>query len=734
VLPAAETGGKSGARIALRAAGAALAAVVIGLMSIALTISVAAIIYQGPLAAFLDRAIAVGLVAGIVMGAASSTLFSYRGTICQPQTSLAVILGLSTGGIAAVMGDAGSERSFTTAVACVAATTMAAGLLAWLLGRLRLGRAARFIPFPVASGFVAATGYLMVMGGIGAALGEPVRLGSLATLFETGNPVRWLPWALAGLAIAGAARRLRRPMVLPAGLALAGTAFYLVLGALGLGLEDAAREDLLLGPFGEGFLPALVQWWPWSIDARALVAQVPSMLAAVGMCIVGAVLSASSIEVVTGSRIDLDHDLRAVGVANMVAALGGSPLGHHSLSLSFLAFGLGSLGPANGWIVAGASALALTVGAPVISALPVGLFATGIVVVGVNLLLTSFVDHRRGAPPAEFAVVVIIPAVTAFFGFLSGVAVGLLAAAVFFVATFARIDVVRLATTGARLRSRLERPAAEQERLAELGRNAAVYSLEGYLFFGTAHRLVQRIEAALDAARVRHVLIDFVRVGGLDTSAARALTRLAATCQGRSVALHLCGLDQAGERLVRGQLPAPGFAGVRFAERLERALEQVEAELLASEEGAPARPPGFFEELRRRHPSADLDSYFQGFAVPADGEVIAQGAPSDSLLVLRSGALRTEVSLNGSAAVTLARCLPGAIVGEVGLYAETPRTARVVAERPSELLRIDTAALERMERDDPALLADFHGLIAATLARRLARTTALLADAELLPK
>ena len=79
----------------------------------------------------------------------------------------------------------------------------------------------------------------------------------------------------------------------------------------------------------------------------------------------------------------------------------------------------------------------------------------------------------------------------------------------------------------------------------------------------------------------------------------------------------------------------------------------------------------------------------------------------------------------------VARCLPGALVGEIGLYAEVPRTARVVAEAPSAFLRIDAAALDRMARDDPTLLADFHRMIAAALARRLGRTTALLADAEM---
>ena len=95
--------------------------------------------------------------------------------------------------------------------------------------------------------YLTATGYLMVLGGIGTALGEPVALRSLPVLFEPGNPVRWLPWTLAAAAIVVLGRRLRRPTVLPIGLALALGAFYLVLALLGLGLEDAievADEDV----------------------------------------------------------------------------------------------------------------------------------------------------------------------------------------------------------------------------------------------------------------------------------------------------------------------------------------------------------------------------------------------------------------------------------------------------------------------------------------------------------
>jgi SulP family sulfate permease len=705
-----------------------LTALVIGVMAVGLNVSSAAVIYQGPLAPFLDRGIALTQIGGLLMGVASAFLFSYRGAICQPQNTMAVIMALSAAAIAAGMAEPQSERGFATVAAFVALTTATVGAAAWLLGRLRLGLVARFIPFPVLTGFLAATGYLLIAGGLGLAIREPVRVTGLGVLVEPGHPIRWIPWALAAVAIATAIRALRQPMAFPVGLFLAALGFYAAVG-LGPGLEGARDAGWLLGPFeGLGFLPSLRGWQPLAADGRALVTQTPHLLAILGLAVVSAVLSASSLEVATGTQAEPDRDLRGVGIANLAAAAaGGSPVGYHSLSLSTLAHGLGATGPSNGGVVAAACALALAFGGPVLSAMPVGLFAAGIMVIGLNLLVGPLIDQRRSLPVTDYAVVLLIPAVTAGFGFLWGVAVGLAAATLFFVVTFARIDVVRLATTGARLRSRLERPDQEQARLAALGRRTSIYRLEGYIFFATAHRLARQLEATLERnPRPRFVLIDFRRVRGLDTSATRALLRLDAACRRTGVELILTGLGEPGVRLVRG---LAGAAEPAIVHRLDAALEAVEDRLLAADPAAPADMPDLVEALGRRHPGVDLDRYFRAVSVPAGAEVIEQGAPSDSLLVLRSGALRTEVTVENDAPVTVARCRPGALVGEIGLYAGVPRTARVVAERPSEFLRIDAAALERMAEEHPAVLADLNRMVAATLARRLGRTTALLADA-----
>ena len=121
-----------------------------------------------------------------------------------------------------------------------------------------------------------------------------------------------------------------------------------------------------------------------------------------------------------------------------------------------------------------------------------------------------------------------------------------------------------------------------------------------------------------------------------------------------------------------------------------------------------------------------------GFLEPTSGTVVVNGHDVlEQPLAVKSaiGYLPEGAPCYGE--MTVARFLPGALVGEIGLYAGVPRTARVVAEEPSEVLRIDRPALERMARDHPAVLADFHRLIASILARRLSRTTALLADSEI---
>jgi SulP family sulfate permease len=102
--------------------------------------------------------------------------------------------------------------------------------------------------------------------------------------------------------------------------------------------------------------------------------------------------------------------------------------------------------------------------------------------------------------------------------------------------------------------------------------------------------------------------------------------------------------------------------------------------------------------------------------------LIKQGDTPDDLFLLESGRLRAELVTPDGHRVRLRLMRPGVVVGEVAMYMGIPRTADVVTEVPSVVLRLDRKAIERMEAQEPALAAELHRWLATTLAERLSDT------------
>jgi SulP family sulfate permease len=133
---------------------ALFAAAVLGAMAVTFALSLAAMIYTGPLAPYLSQGIGLALIGASIMAVVGPLTLSYRGTLIQPQDVSTILLSISAGAIAtqpAISADA----AFSTVVALVGVTSIATGLTAYAMGMLKLGYLVRFVPFPVVSGFLA---------------------------------------------------------------------------------------------------------------------------------------------------------------------------------------------------------------------------------------------------------------------------------------------------------------------------------------------------------------------------------------------------------------------------------------------------------------------------------------------------------------------------------------------------------------------------------------------------
>jgi sulfate permease, SulP family len=707
------------------------AGVLSGTLVVTFGVTLAALIFTGDLAGDLPAGIGVVLAGSCVLGAASALLSSYRPIIAAPQENTSVILALLAAAVARRV--ASPAGALPTVLAALALASIATGALFLALGLLRLGKIVRFIPYPVVGGFLAATGWLLARGSISVMTGVALSARTLPDLLAPPVLVNWLPGACFGAALTVLLRRFRHVALLPALLAGGVALFYLLLALAGVSLVEAGARGWLLGPFPVGAL------WPplaasglarveWSVlgDSAGNLAAV-SLLAAMSI-----LLNATGLELATEQELDLDCELRAAGIANLASGLLGGVVGHLSLSESALNHKVGARSRLPGLLSAALTGVTLLAGAGAIAYFPRPVLGGLLLFLGLSFLLETVWDAAFRLPRGDYALVLLILLVAVMAGFLQGIGVGLLVSAALFAVSYARVDLVKNAISGDLLRSKARRTRGEEAILRREGGGSHVFQLQGYVFFGTAYALRERVEQRLlrrEPRPVRFLVLDFRHVDGLDSSAVVSFTRIRRLAEAQGARLVLTDVPPDVLRQLRrgGCLPA---AAAVVSPDLDRGLERCEEEILAGSpaelEETPGTPIGQRKAeaaLAHRRLLVRLLGYLERVAVPAGAEIYRQGEVSRDLYLIESGELEAWLDLGDGRPKRLRAMGAGSVVGELGLYLSAPRSASVRATVPTTLYRLSTAALDRMTLEAPRLAAGFHRFVATLLAERMASST-----------
>jgi SulP family sulfate permease len=592
----------------------------------------------------------------------------------------------------------------------------------------------------VIAGFFAGCGWLIMLGGIGVAAGARIGPHSLDLLADSSVQLRLL--AAAGFVASAAAltRRLPAVVVLP-GLAAAALVLYNA-AAMATGFTPAAaRADRWLVTLAEGALWPPVAFADLAlVDWRAVGVAAVYLPAVVVLSVITVLMNAGAIELALRRDFDLDHELRSAGFQNLGSGAGGGLPGFHSVPLSLLSARLRASSPGAGLIAALLCAGVIAFGDAVFAVVPTPLLGAIVAWVGIMLMIDWLVRAWPRLPLWEFLVLVLIFLTMAATGLVWGLVVGLVAAAVLFVVEYGRVEIVRNILTGRDYQSGNDSSEERRRLLQAAGEAILIVRLQGFLFFGTAERVRQRIQhhvKSTDGAPIRYLVIDFRRVSGLDSSTVMSLTRLAQLTVPDRFVLVLCGMaDGVRTAMARGGFATDADSQVRLFDDLDHALEWCENDLLASiAPGIAAIGPVpaidlLIGVLKDRTLAETLLPYLERLKVATGDRLIEQGAPSSDIFFVEDG--RAAVMLaSGNERVQLATIGSGAIVGEMAFYLGKARSASVVAEAPLVVWRLSAENLARLEAESPATLIRFHRGMAEILAQRLAganRLVRLLAD------
>ncbi len=569
--------------------------------------------------------------------------------------------------------------------------------------------------------------------------GLTVTFDQVPRLFAPGIALTWLPGVAFGLVLAAVLRRSRHYLVLP-GMLLAGiVVFYAVVGAAGLGPSGAMDRGYLLGPFPAGGLwPPIAPAALLRVDWSFLRGNAGNIAACTVLAGISVLLNATGLELATEQDLDLDRELRVAGVANAVVGLLGGVPGYLCLSESTLNFKAGARTRAPGLIAAALCGLTLVAGTRALAHFPKPVLGGLLLFLGVSFLLETVYDAWFRLPAGEYALVILILVVVVTVGFLEGVGVGIVVSSFLFAINYARIDVVKHAISGAGLRSKAGRSPADEGLLQQMGAHIHVVQLQGYLFFGTAYQLLQRVRermVSLDPLPCYFVVLDFRHVDGLDSSAVVSFSRMRKLAEVSGAVLVLTELPPSVRRqLARGgclDALAPGLddapRSIRIFSDLDHGLEWCERQLLASSsEGRPSSEVLAHElasVVRHQELVSRLLGYLDRVEAPAGFDLYRKGDHAHDLYLIESGELEAFLELADGRALRLRTMGAGSVVGESGLYLGTRRSASVRATRPSVLYRLSIGALERMTEEAPELAAAFHQFVARLLADRIVHTT-----------
>jgi SulP family sulfate permease len=378
---------------------------------------------------------------------------------------------------------------------------------------------------------------------------------------------------------------------------------------------------------------------------------------------------------------------------------------------------------------------ALLVGVPTIfdtelvAYFPKVILGAVVVYLGLGLLVEWIYAAWFKFPKVDFLIIVSVMAVIASTGFLNGLLFGLLVATILFVVSYSRISIVKFALSATDYRSRVTRGAQQQQLLEREGDHVYIMKLQGFVFFGTANSLLDRVrqQAHKASMAMQYILLDFAQVSGMDSTGLLSFTRMWQWAQEQDMTLVLTGLNaQVREQFVRGGFREPS-AGLRVFGDLDHGLQWCEDNIVATASAAGLAPRDLVDQLeavaRDRGGIEKLVSYLHRHDFAPGEYVIRQGDTPDMVYFIESGQVSAQLEAPGKEPVRLEAMAGGRAVGELGFFLGIRRTAAVVVDMPSVIYTLSMDELTVVARRDPESASLFYRILAYLLAERVVHLT-----------
>ena len=693
-------------------------------LSITFGLSYTLLIFAGPLAPYLSYGVAATFVSSAVIATVLALGSSLPFAVGGPESTTAAMTGILASAVVERMTAADPSAPLLAPVLItMGLSTIATGVVLCGFGVTRMGRAIRYVPYPVVGGFLGATGCLILLGAIRVITGQRLqfatieRFANILTLSELAAAcamalILYMTWHRSRSAYG-------LPLILVGGVIAAHIGFWLA----GISLPEAQATGWTFQP-----PPPTNFMLPWTVEeiGRYPWHDLPELsgdlIAVIFVTASSTLFNTAGIEVASQREADLERELNVTGLANIAAGALAGYAGCVSVSRSILSFNAGGTGRLCGLTVAAVSLLMLALAPMLLGYMPKFVLGGLLIYLGADQLHRWIIESRRRLSVAEYLSLLAIIIIIVRWGFIPGILIGVVIGCATFALSASRIDSIKFGFDGSEYRSSLDRSLDDQAVLSTHGGKIRGLNLQSYLFFGSANRLYQHVKAMLQRhPECRYLVFDFKLVTGIDSSAAYSFAQIKRSADEQGIKLVLVHLPPATEKALRSS----GFISddVGIVAELDHALERCENEIIAEHRGLAQEEASlrdwFTQIVGSEGDAGALMQRCRRIEVEASEIIVRAGDAADSMHFILDGRVGIMVQADQGRTTrvrSLGRCTT---IGEMGLVSRSPRSATIQAEVASILYILSAQQFEAIKTEDPALGQKLLTYFVAVMAERL---------------
>lgn len=688
----------------------------------------ATIIFSGVLSVFIPVGLWIIILGWAVVSIFITVTSRLKIHVVTIDEQAVVILGSIGVLLIAQLGDeAASSVGLATMLAIMSITTLSIAVVLCTASRLRIPQLLELLPYPVICGYMAGVAWLLLDAGVLLSVNAPITFDLWHVLTQDNNAIKLALSVAGGLAFVYVTNVVDKAWSLPAASVAIVLSFYGVAYMNGL-----SKDELVAGGWifdvqvQSGGVQDLIFGLSFAdIDFGFVASVIPQILTIIFLTMLSSSMNLSIMASFNPKlKFNTSEEMKGLGIGNFMLGLFACPPGYSDAVTSSM---YESFGASSRWMPITSSVVCLIilfVGASVVSYLPNVLICASILLFAFQMSYDWLYANVRSFSPMDYAIVCLILITVIGFGFIEGIMLGVFLTVFLFVLRYSMISAIQGSYTLNNQRSSVERALSSNLTINRHGGEAIVYTLRGFLFFGSANAIRDIIRKNIDSIKCATILFDLRRVTGIDISALNTFVQIKQICEVEGILVLYSGASPEIEDKINefDMVSKPISLPLYFTET-DFALEYMEDVVLSKYEAETITGSinNHLLDILGCEKKVSLLSGIMEKVEFEDGEYLfKQGDIGSSFYMLETGSMTALIDLGHGTMKRVKKFSTGSVIGEMSSYSkDNKRTATVMATKASVLYSFVPDKLKNLKQSETETMAVIHELVARTLGGRI---------------